>query len=120
MEQHGHAILDLNEVNTEQGGDAPAAVLAGEVAGAEEGEPERVTETDNSVRAAATEGSTKQDHEVSDGDSVRCATRKTQSEDRETFENTMVTQFGKTSNRSTIAMHLAMTRFQASSSVLKS
>ena len=68
MEQHERSAVDPLEGQTEQGGEdpAPAAVLAGEVAGAKEGDQERAPETHNPVAAAASEGAKKQDLEVID------------------------------------------------------
>jgi hypothetical protein len=112
MEQCERAVLDPYEVKTEEGGDAPAELHAGEVTVPEEAEQEHVTETNNPVRAASSEGSKEQDLEVIDGDSVRCATRETESEDREAFKDTIAitTHFGKASDRLTAGMHLAMAR----------
>ncbi|XBI15148.1 hypothetical protein VPH35_057626 [Triticum aestivum] len=97
MEQHERAAVDPLEGQTEQGGEdpAPAAVLAGEVAGAKEGDQERAPETHNPVGAAASEGAKKQDLEEPspESDEVAAASTNIQSEDREAFEDPMETHF---------------------------
>ncbi|VAH71632.1 unnamed protein product [Triticum turgidum subsp. durum] len=97
MEQHERSAVDPLEGQTEQGGEdpAPSAVLAGEVAGAKEGEQERVPETHNPVGAAASEGARKQDLDEPspESDEAAAASANIKSEDREALEDPMETHF---------------------------
>ncbi|XP_048566703.1 uncharacterized protein LOC125546508 [Triticum urartu] len=93
MEQYERAAVDPLEGQTEQGGEDPAPSAA--LAGAKEGEQERVPETHNPVGAAASEGAKKQDLEEPspESDEAAAASANIKGEDREAFEDPMETHF---------------------------
>uniref|UniRef100_A0A8I6X271 Transmembrane protein n=1 Tax=Hordeum vulgare subsp. vulgare TaxID=112509 RepID=A0A8I6X271_HORVV len=101
MEQYERASVDPFEGQTEQRVEdpAPAAVLAGEVAGAKEAEQERVPETHDPVGAAASEVSKKQDVEEPspEPNEVAAASADNKIEDLDAFENPMETCFANLS-----------------------